>query len=318
MSEFNVSLLREKFVIHDALPASGEDRKPVVAMSNRLALPLQSDDGKTHENFIVRAQNMHACARYAAHIARDFQENGEIMGRATPFDWTEALESLSKGYEEKWNPNLWVAVYHKGRIVFEGGPGHRHPFLDIIEQCDARNKDDYNKSMTVAQDAFRQAGKIVNIEYDSNIALIMSVTADEGKCGVIVRGPSRTTTFNFTARRKQGRVVRPSQCLTAAAAFLEGIQLCFLAGMTSQKVRYELIASTSDEARKGEEARKKIGRLNAAILQFESLLDVHYRPDRPDFGKMIDEAEEFAQKNLAAEIERMVKSGQKDPGEWVL
>lgn len=318
MREFNTSLLREKFIIRDAMPADMTDKEPIVALSNRLPLPLLSDDGDTAEEFIVRAQNMHTCARLGAQICREFQESGPILERRKPFDWKYAYLAVTKGYEKKWNPNRWVAVYHKGRLIFEDGETHRHPFLDIIEQCDARNKGDYEKAVKVAEDAFKQAGKLVNIEHDSNIALLMNITKAEGKCGVILRGPNHTTTFNFTARPRADRDVNPSQCLTAAAAFLEGIQLAFSVGMTQQKLAYELIEPTSEEARKARESGEKIGRLNGAIQQFENLLDVTYRPDRPSLPDMIDDAKEYARKILAKDIRKKIESGEADAGEWIL
>lgn len=317
MSEFSASLIREKFVIHDAMPADMTDNEPIIALSNRMKIPLIEEDG-TSEVFVIRAQNMHTTARFAAQIAKDFADYGPLMIRKTPFDWAAAYDAITKGYESDWNPYRWVAVYHNGRVVFEGGEGRRHLFLDIIEQCDARNRDDYEKSMAIAKDAFKQAGRLVNIEHDANVALVMKVTPNEGKCGIILRGPNKTTTFNLTAHPKGGSSVKPSQCLTAGAAFLEGIQLAFLVGLTRQKVRYDLIAGSSDEARKGDAASKKLGRLNTAINQFESLLNVSYRPDRPNFSAMIDEAEEFARKILAAEIHAKMASGEIDKGEWVV
>jgi hypothetical protein len=316
-TSFTASLLREKFVIRDVTAPEEGGGEPLVAMSNRLAVPLGLQGGRSEENFVVRAQNMHTCARFAAKMTQDYSENGSIIHRKKPFDWDYVWLSIVKGYEKTWNPQKWVAVYHKGRVIFEAGDGIRHPFVDIVEQCDAVNPDSYDKSLKIAEDAFRQAGKFVQIEYDSNVALIMNVTAEEGKCGVIVRGPSRTTTFNFTAKPKAGRPVRPSQCLSAAAAFLEGIQLAFLVGMTNIKLQYELIEKLSDDARKGRDASQKLGRLNAAVQQFENLLEVNYRPDRPEFARMIDDAEAFARKILAKEIERKIEAGEIDGEGWV-
>lgn len=318
MSEFNTNLLREKFVIRDAMPADMTDKAPIIALSNRLPLPLQTNNGKEIEEFIVRAQNMHTCARLGAQICREFQENGPLLTRKKPFDWKYAYLAVTKGYEKKWNPHRWVAVYHKGRLIFEDGEVHRHPFLDIIEQCEARNNGDYEKAMKVAEDAFKQAGKLVTIEHDSNIALIMNVKKTEGKCGVILRGPNHTTTFNFIARPRADREVHPSQCLTAAAAFLEGIQLAFFVGMTQQKLAYELIEPTSEEARRARESGEKIGRLNGAIQQFENLLEITYRPDRPNLSAMIDDAKEYARKALAIDIRKKIEAGETDTGEWVL
>lgn len=317
MAEFNTSLLREKFVIHDAMPADMTDNEPIIALSNRMKFTLTYRDGSA-ETYVVRAQNMHTTARLAAQMAKDFYDYGSLIERAKPFNWESAYRAITKGYEQSWNPNRWVAVYHNGRVVYEDGEGTRHTFLDIIEQCDTRNKGDYEKTMEIAKDAFKQAGKLVNIEHDTNVALVMKVEGNEGKCGVILRGPNKTTTFNFAAHPKAGREPKPSQCLTAAAAFLEGIQLAFLVGMTKQKVRYELIDSTSEEARKGDAASQKLGRLNSAITQFENLLTVAYRPDRPNFAEMIDEAEEFARQVLANEIEAKIASGEIDQGDWVV
>lgn len=299
MSEFRATLLREKFVIQDMVSADIYDRAPIVALSNRIAVPLSDAIWGQGEIFVVRAQNMHLCARMAAHIAKEYQEYGPLLQRSKPFDWDYAWISLIKGYEKKWNPVRWVVVYHKGRVIYEahGEQGNRHPFVDVIEQCDARNKGKYEQSLTIAKDAFRQAGKLVDIQYESNVALTVNVTDAEGKCGLILRGPNRTTTFSFTAHRKAGRDVRPSQCLSAAAAFLEGIQMTFMIAMARQKVAFEVIPPSSDEAKQGIEAGQKLGRLKGAIDQFERLLDVTYRPDRPDFTEMVDSALVFA-KNL--------------------
>lgn len=316
MDGFNASLLREKFVIRDVMPADITDEKPVIALSNRLSMPLSKDNGKTYEEFVVRAQNMHTCARLGAKIAQDFQDYGSLIDRPKPFDWNLAYRSITKGYEEKWNPDRWVAVYHKGRVIYESSETERHAFLDIIEQCDARNKGDYAKAVAVAEDAFRQAGKSVTIKHDSNVALVMHVTRKEGKCGIILRGPNKTTTFNFVAKTKAGRPVKISQCLSVSAAFLEGIQLAFRVGMTNMKVHFELIELHSDEAHQANDASQKLGRLNGAITQFENLLGVSYRPDRPNLSEMIDSAEEFARKTFAVEIQRKIDNGEGDG--WII
>lgn len=316
MTDFNATLLREKFTIKDVMPVDISDAKPVIALSNRLTLPLSNKDGTQMEEFVVRAQNMHTCLRLGAKMAQDFQDLGPLMERAKPFDWRFAYLSITKGYEKDWNPDRWVAVYHKGRIVYEEGEAERHPFLDIIEQCDARNKGDYAKAVAVAEDAFRQAGKSVHIHHDSNVALVMHVTEKEGKCGIILRGPNKTTTFNFVAKPKAGRLVKISQCLSVSAAFLEGIQLAFKVGMTEVKVHYELIAHHGEEAVQGQDASRKLGRLNGAIDQFENMLDVAYRPDRPNFGEMVESAKEFSRKIFAAEVERKITEEGKDG--WVV
>ena len=295
MPDFTTTLLREKFVLTN-VPATSNDRL-ITAVSNRMNVPVTM--GERTEHFIVRAQNMQSCVRMAAHMLRDAQENGLILTRAKPFDWAFGWSSIVKGYEKKWNPQRWIAVYHKGRVVYEEGEAPRHPFLDIIEQCAARNAEAYERSLDLAKEIFLKAGKRVIIEHDSNIALTATISDDEAKFSVAARTPMRTMTFNFIARKKAGRIVKPSQCLSAAAAFLEGTQLTFLIGLTAFKVKRNLIEPNSAEAKQGLEAGAKIGRLNGAIDQFENLLDVTYRPDRPDFTKMIDHAESQGAKTLA-------------------
>ena len=320
MKDFSTTLLREKFIIRDAIAQRGPRRDaapPVIALSNRIVLPLLSEDGTVSENLIVRAQNMHSCARMAARILQEFQESGSILERATPFDWRYAWLSITKGFETRFNPHRWVAVYHKGRIIYEDGETERHPFLDIIEQCEARNKENYEKAVSVAEDAFKQAGKLVTIEHDSNIALVLTSEGEEIRCGVIVRGPNRTMTFNFNAKPRGGRSVKISQCLSVSAAFLEGVQLAFQVGMIKQKLLFEMIEPGSVEAERGRESSQKLGRLNGAIQQFENLADVTYRPERPDFGEMIDDAQIFAKTALATEMERRMQSGEIERSEWV-
>jgi len=315
MTQFNTSLLREKFTIKETMPSDLMDNAPVIALSNRLVLRLQTTHKVEGDTLIIRAQNMHSCVRMAAHLAKDFHESGPLLNRVRPFDWQHAYEIITRGFEKKWNPDRWISIYHKGRVIFEGGEKKRHPFLDIIEQCDARNKGDYDAAVKVAEDAFMQAGKLVKIHHDSNVAMIINVTDEECKCGIINRAPNRTTTFNFTAKPKEDRLVRLSQCLTAAAAFLEAIQLAYFIGITKQRLYYELLDLHSPEAKKADDAAHKLGRLRGAVTQFEKLLSVTYRPERPDFSEMIDHAEQYARKILVAEIENRDKD--QTQGNWI-
>src|SRR5690606_33843870 len=134
---------REKFIIRDVTAADAESSVPLVALSNRIAIPLGKPGSDNTEHYVIRAQNMHSCARFAARLAQEYQDHGPLLTRARPFDWDGVWTSLIKGYEATWNPHRWVAVYHKGRIVYQSTParegGGRHPFLDIIEQCEAVN-----------------------------------------------------------------------------------------------------------------------------------------------------------------------------------
>lgn len=313
--EFKSTLLREKFTLRD--PA-GElsDTPPVVALSNRMVLPLSSDI-EDPETYVVRTQNMHSCTRLCAAISKEYFERGAIMRRITPFRWDGLWRDVIKGYEKDWNPDIWCAIYHKGRLIFEDGT--RHPFLDIIEKCDAASGQSYSESVSFAERAFQQAGKAMKIEHDSNIALIVSIKDEEAKCGVILRGANRKTTFNYTVKRKRlnGEDIRIPTILTVSAAFLEGVQLAFSVGMINKKRAVNMIEKFSDEDRKGKRGGERLINLTNAIEGIERKYWVQYRPDRPDFQKMVREAEEFAMKILKPQIEAKIASGELNPRDWI-
>ena len=290
MEEFSATLLREKFILEGIEQKA--DRKEI-ATGNRLILPLISPNGNVREEYIIRSQNMHTAVRYASLMAKEFYRTGPMMSRKDNVDWQDMFKQVMRGYEEKWNPGYWICVYHKGQIIFEDGIVKRPALLDIIEKCDAQNPNDYDHSVKLAKDAFQQVGSEYNIKHDSNIAMLINVTEQVGKCAAVVRGPNRKTTFNFTARRTEDHKVQVAQCLNISAAFLEGIQVAFSAGMIREKLRLGLIDKFSSDAKKGEDAGALLGRLNLVINQFENLLDVHYRPERPEFSHMIDEASAY-------------------------
>jgi hypothetical protein len=300
MKDFNTSLLREKFTIRDAPSDAkrGRESPPVVAVSNRIVLPLANHLGNVGETLVIRAQTMHGCLRMAARVIQEFQDSGPVTSRPMPLDWKYLWMSVNKGYEEKFNPDRWVAVYHKGRVIYEDGQARRHPFLDIIEQCDTRNQDSYEHAVAVAEDAFKQAGRQVTIGHDSNVALVLNADPGEVRCGVIVRSSSRTMTFSFTARPKAGHAPRIAQCLGASASFLEGIHLAHQIGIIRQKQLYNMIDPASGESEKAHEAMEKLESLNDAIRQFENLASVSYRPERPDFSQMIESAQASARQDL--------------------
>ncbi len=314
--EFKTSLLREKFVLHD--PGNDpSDTPPLIALSNRMVLPMTGDRPGDSETFVIRTQNMHSCARFAAAISKEYLEHGPIMSRDYSFNWNVLWTDVAKGYEKDWNPDIWAAVYYKGRVIFEDGT--RHPLLDIIEKCDAANREDYTQSVAFAEAAFQQVGKSVKIEHDSNIALIISIKEEEAKCGVILRGANRKTTFNYTVKQKKiaGDPIRIPTILTASAAFLEGVQLAFAVGMTNKKRAVELIEKYSDEDRKGKRGAERLINLTSAIESLERKYYVSYRPDRPEFQAMVREAEEFAMKILKPQIEAKIANGEIDASQWI-
>lgn len=313
--EFKSTLLREKFTIKD-IGVDISDTPPVIALSNRMVLTLSSDTGEPAETFIIRTQNMHSCARLCAAIAKEYYDRGALMGRVTPFRWDHVWSDVIKGYEKDWNPDIWAAIYYRGRVVFEDGT--RHPFLDIIEQCDAASGQSYVESVAFAEKAFQQAGKPVKIHHDSNVALIVSMKPEEAKCGIILRGANRKTTFNFTAKKKPtGDPIRVATLLTICAAYLEGVQLAFTVGMINKKRTADLLEKFSDEDRKGRRGAERLSNLNNAVETVERKYFFLYRPDRPSFPAMIREAEDFALHILKPQIEAKIASGELNQRDWI-
>lgn len=298
MVSFNSSLLREKFTIHDPLDSGSETGAPVLALSNRMVVELEGKTGQYKESFVVRTHNMHSCVRIVGRIFRAYHTTGPILIRAKGFEWDTIWEQIVNEYEYEFNPHRWVAIYSNGKVLFEAG--ERHPFLDVIEKCDARNKAEYEKAIPIAEDAFRQLGREVRIEYDANVALVTDMDDKQARCGVILRGPNRTTTFNFAVFPKKEPVLNIPQVMTASAAFLEGVQLAFMIGMNNEKIRLGIIERFSHEEKQTREARRRLSRLNAEIANLETACEVRYRPERPEFPHIIMDAEKLAGKILKA------------------
>lgn len=298
MEPFQTSLLREKFVMTEVGDAMA-DTPPVIALSNRLVVSYTNHLGQERETFAVRTQNMHTCVRLAAAIGREIAERGAITYRATEFRWDSLWRDVTKGYEEDWNPAAWCAIYMNGRLLYSSG--NHHNFLDIIEQCDAANKGEYAEALPFAEKIFQQAGKTVKIEYESNVGLIVDIKPEEARCGIMLRGANKKTTFSFRAAKRdkpKSEPLRPPTVLSICAAYLEGIQLTFQVGLLNRKFALDLFEKYSDDYRKMERATKRIGALNRACLQFDTDFAVTYRPERPDFQRYISEAEQAANKIL--------------------
>ncbi len=280
------------------------DTPPVIALSNRLVVTYTNDIGQERETFAIRTQNMHTCVRLAAAIGREVAERGAITYRAAAFHWEHLWRDVVKGYEEDWNPAVWCAIYMNGRLLYSSG--NHHNFLDIIEQCDAANKGDYADALPFAEKVFQQAGKSVKIEYESNVALIVTVKPEDARCGIVLRGANKKTTFSFRAAKRdkpKSETLRPPTVLSICAAYLEGLQLTFQVGFLNRKYALGLLEKYSDDYRKMERSTRRVGAMNRACLQFDTDYAVTYRPERPDFQRYVSEAEQAANKILMPAVD---------------
>lgn len=298
--DFSTSLLREKFIIREMDTKSENGRAPMTAVSNRISIPLIDHTGQTIETFVVRAQTMHGAIRMTTKLLQTFEREGPILARPVKYNYSEVWEKINEDHETHFNPDRWIAVYSRGRIIFSEGVHHN--FLDVIEKCDVQNKaGSYDSSLELAEQAFEQMGKKVTITHDSSIGMVMTIKKDKARCGLILRNPNKRTTFNFTGEVLDDPI-HIGQSLNVSAAYLEAIQLCFQIGMINEKLRVGVIDSFMTESRKGDSARKRLEFLKAEILNFENRYDVSYRLEKPDFSLIIQDAESFAKK--------LYKSGQ--------
>lgn len=276
MSDFQSSLLREKFTITDK-----KEPSPILAMSNRLIIHNINKVSLEDEYIIIRTQNMHSCARLAAFIMRDFYDHGLIVKRFQKEDWQYIWKETIKGYDRDWNPDIWCTIYHKGRILYQDGV--HHPFLDIIEQCDAAQKNEYKESIYLAEKIFQQAGKNVKIDHDSHAALLVNCVNDTARTAVILRSGGKSTTFSFQASEnpKTKIMIKPHTIMHVASLFLEFTQLVFQKALLNKRKEYGLIEKSSRDEKHYAHIYERINSIHYSISRFEEDFIVKYRPEKP-------------------------------------
>jgi hypothetical protein len=286
MMLLNTSLLRERFTITE----KGSAHPPLLAFGNRILLPLTHVESGIQERFVVRAHTMHMALRMSAAISYEFYKSGPIITRPKPMAWKEKWFDISSDFERPHTPETWISVYHNGRVIYQDG--YHHPFLDIIEKCDIKNRAEYDRAIIIAKDIFKEAGRDVNIDHDVNIACVIGAMNEKIRCGLILRAPSRTTTFNLSIEKHKNDSTNlyPHHGLNIAADYLEAIQLSVSCGYVEQQIANKKISETSNHAQKSRASYRRIGRLNQSILSFENSYQVKYRPEKPDFSELKDEA----------------------------
>lgn len=283
MMLLNTSLLRERFTVTE----NNSNQKPIQALGNRILLPLKSTNGEISERFVIRSHSMHMALMMAARITGEFYGHGPIMSRTIKLQWQDIWYDISSDFERPHTPNTWISIYHNGHPIFQDG--EHHPFLDIIEQCDIKNRDEYDRAIPMAIEVFKEAGKDVKIDHEVNIASVIGTMDETTRCGLILRTPDKTSTFNFTLSvdRKTDSTPKPQHGLELAAIYLEAIQLSVTAGFTDAKIEQGHIRETTPEAQRAKASYKRIGKLNQSIDGFENMYAVRYRPEKPDFAEIL-------------------------------
>lgn len=272
MENFQTSLLREKFILKNQ-----DKGQSVTALSNRLVLTLAHGEFDFDETYIVRAYNMHSCIRMGGRILQEYNKRGPIEHRPVPFDWNEAHNLVMNDYERKYAPHHWVAVYRHGQSVFK--VGQPHPLLDIIEKTTVQNPESYELALPSIEKAFMKSGENIKINHEGHYALTANFSGNNGRCNIMLRSSTQNKIFSYSVTAREERELEYVQSLFTGAAFLEGLQLAYSIS------RWEAAEDTAnaDERNRLREAKQRLARLNAEILNFEKQTVVRYRPERPDF-----------------------------------
>ena len=295
MNNFETTLLRERFTITSK---KNDSNAKLTAVSNRISCPLYNRKGELVEEFVIRGQNIYSCIRLLSRLVNAFDSGGSLMNRAEPFPWDRIWENSLSDYEKKYNPDIWIAIYHKGKVIFE--QGERHPFVDMIEKCAVIPKTaPYETALEIAEQTFQASGKNLSIHHDANVAFIITVENDTVRCALILRGANKTTTFSFlTALSEKDKHITLAPFISAAAAQSEAIQICFIIGLLRYKQETDTLDKEADEHKKLREATARLSVIQAEISNLETSYKVHYRPEKPNMLAMIDETKKAAKKLL--------------------
>lgn len=282
MMLLNTTLLRERFTITD-----NKNNKPVfVALGNRIALPLLSLNEEIKEHFVIRTHSMHTALFMADAIMREFYKRGPIIHRQKPINWQELWFDVTTDFERPHTPETWCAIYYKGRVIYKHGD--YHPFLDIIEQCDIRNRQEYDRAIPMAQDIFKQAEKNVTIDYNVNVALVIGALENKLRCGLILRSPMNPSTFNLrVASYHDDPSLMPYHGLHIAGLFFEAIQLSITSGFDENKLHDQDHITNKNLLIS---RQRRISRLESMIDTYENIYDIQYRPEKPDFSQLKEDA----------------------------
>ena len=279
---FNTSLLREKFLIQEHTETG--ETSPIQAVGNRIALPLSHGTRQSHEHFIIRGKLMHCTTRMAAAMAEEFERAGPLLPRLNETAWDNFWQDSQTAFDEYSYGDNWIAVYHEGNPIYSRGK--YHPFLSVMEQCDARNRAEYDKAIQIAENVFKQAGKIVHIDHETTISCVAGVMEHTGRSGLVLRYPGRNATFTFhMSPLAKGKRVYPHHLLDMSADYMEVLNLSVNIGKRSHDDKAGSINYLG-------KAKTRLGQVNERIRQFENLFQFKYRPEKPDFFDIIKETED--------------------------
>lgn len=270
----NVSMIRERCTIKDETLGNVGSH----ILSNRLSIPF----GEHHVT--VRGQNMHSVVRLAARIYEMLEPQKDEKELKHP-EKQEIEEIWRSVAEAVFNPTEinWAAAYINSELIFASAK--HHPFLDLIEKQAGSSEASYDMNVMITSENFNAAGfPGMSVEHDTNVALVLTLDDEKGRCGLIYRHPQRTTTFSFSITKHAELEIHFPKILELAADFLESIQLCYATAAESSK-------GLAQNREKVEALKNRLIHLSKNIDLFDDSINVAYRPEKPNFDKFLQEAQ---------------------------
>lgn len=273
----NISLLREKFTIHDI----GLDAHPVIALGNRLRVDLP----KQNTPLIIRGHSMHMTLRFGAELLKHLSYISHVENVETVIDWQQQWDKLIKPFEADNVSGTWITIYYEGKILFESGD--HHMFFDIIEQTEFKqmgSPNGYEQSIVMAQNAFKQMGRSVMIEQESHVGFVLDADPDEMRFAIILRTPEQKATFIVRVSENKDMKLRPHDyiCLHLAADYIEGINMAVRSGFMEKNIQSGQIKQYSDDMKYYRKIQKRMQSMVLGIEQAERKYKIFYRPEKPD------------------------------------
>ena len=275
----NISLLREKFTIHDI----GLDAHPIIALGNRLRVDLP----KQITPLIIRGHSMHMTLRFGAEILKHLSYISHVESVETLIDWHALWDKLTALFELDNVVGTWIAIYYEGKIIFQSGD--HHMFFDIIEQTEFKqmdSSDGYDQSIIMAQNAFKQMGRSVMIEQESHVGFVLDETNNESRFAIILRTPEQKATFIVRMSANKNHKLYPHDyvCMHLGADYIEGINMAVRSGFMDKDIASGTVRQYSDGMKFYRKVQKRMKSLEVNIGQAEYKYTIKYRPEKPDFG----------------------------------
>ena len=282
--EANITLFRERSVVQ-RLGAGNEP--PVLDLrSNRVALTLKV--GQRTDEVVVRGQNIPASLRLTALVAEHYERQPTLFSKENyaTLDWKSLWIQRQTAYERRFQPESWVSLHNRGRVVFSTSPPDTVETIVTAIESVARGAD-------VQENLLREAARRLTdipiedlvVQHESQTAVVFTPFKDYLRVAILERRDGRTSSFAISAYHstKPGDTLGIGTFVNFCADVAEALALRAL----HEKVKAQL------ENGRSYAARVPAAQIDAAAARkrdvmrfldgFERAHRVAWRPERPSF-----------------------------------